>query len=126
MHSKTCLQEFTRCSALSILGMLGVSSYILADTFFVSRALGAHGLAALNLAIPVFYVVSGVGMMLGMGGATKFSVCRGQGDPERGNAVYRNILFFGAAAAQGVMGGGQRPAAGSSVRRGGPKRGGCG
>ena len=37
---------------LSILGTLGVSCYILADTFFVSAGLGAKGLAALNLAIP--------------------------------------------------------------------------
>lgn len=37
---------------VSILGTLGVSCYILADTFFVSAGLGAKGLATLNLAIP--------------------------------------------------------------------------
>ena len=35
------------------LGMLGLSCYILADTFFVANRLGADGLAALNLAIPL-------------------------------------------------------------------------
>ena len=46
------LREFSRYTTLSILGTLGVSCYILADTFFVSAGLGAKGLATLNLAIP--------------------------------------------------------------------------
>ena len=39
---------FLHYSFLSMLGMLGISGYILADTFFVSLGLGADGLAALN------------------------------------------------------------------------------
>ena len=46
------LREFSRYTTLSILGTLGVSCYILADTFFVSAGLGAKGLATLNLSIP--------------------------------------------------------------------------
>ncbi len=99
MPQKSCFQEFARYSVLSVLGTLGVSCYILADTFFISWALGARGLAALNIAIPVFNLIFGIGQMLGMGGATKFSICKGQGDRARGNTVYRNILFLGAAAA---------------------------
>lgn len=34
------------------MGMIGLSCYILADTFFVSKGLGTNGLTALNLAIP--------------------------------------------------------------------------
>lgn len=47
MEKRSCFREFSRYTTLSILGTLGVSCYILADTFFVSA-----GLAALNLAIP--------------------------------------------------------------------------
>ncbi len=47
-------QEFLRYSLLNMLGMIGLSCYILADTFFVSKGLGTKGLAALNLAIPVY------------------------------------------------------------------------
>lgn len=49
---KSVFREFARYTSLNVLGMLGLSCYILADTFFVSAGLGAKGLAALNLAIP--------------------------------------------------------------------------
>lgn len=52
MEKRSCFRELSRYTTLSILGTLGVSCYILADTFFVSAGLGAKGLAALNLAIP--------------------------------------------------------------------------
>ena len=51
-NDKSCLKDFIRYSSLNVLGMLGLSCYILADTFFISKALGANGLTALNLAIP--------------------------------------------------------------------------
>ena len=61
------IKSFSKYVSLSILGMLGLSCYILADTFFVSVALGPRGLTALNLAIPVYSFVHGIGLMLGMG-----------------------------------------------------------
>ena len=54
MEKRSCFREFFRYTMLSILGTLGVSCYILAYTFFVSVGLGTKGLAALNLAIPVY------------------------------------------------------------------------
>ena len=51
--------EFLRYSTLNILGMMGLSCYILADTFFVSKALGSVGLTALNLAIPAYNFIHG-------------------------------------------------------------------
>lgn len=73
---KKCLKEFLRYSSLNILGMLGLSCYILADTFFVSKAMGTNGLAALNIALPVFSFMLGVGLMLGMGGGIKYSILK--------------------------------------------------
>ena len=46
------LKDFSKYVSLNILGMIGLSCYILADTFFVSKALGANGIAALNFSIP--------------------------------------------------------------------------
>ena len=48
------MKEFARYVTLSILGQLGISCYIIADTFFISKGLGANGLTALNLAIPIY------------------------------------------------------------------------
>ena len=61
------LRAFARYASLNVLGMIGLSCYILADTFFVARGLGADGLTALNLAVPVYSFVHGSGLMLGMG-----------------------------------------------------------
>ena len=60
------------------MGMIGLSCYILADTFFVSKGLGTNGLTALNLAIPIYSFIHGSGLMIGMGGGTKYSIFKSQ------------------------------------------------
>lgn len=72
MENARPFQEFARYSSLSVLGMIAISCYILADTFFVSRSLGTNGLAALNLAIPAYNFIHGTGLMLGMGAPPAF------------------------------------------------------
>ena len=71
MAETNCFRDFAKYSSLNVLGMIGLSCYILADTFFVSKGLGADGLTALNLAIPIYNFISGSGLMIGMGGGTK-------------------------------------------------------
>lgn len=68
------LRRFSGYVFLSILGMLGFSLYILADTFFISQGCGKDGLAALNLAIPLYSFMQGTGLMLGIGGATRYTL----------------------------------------------------
>ena len=46
-------KAFGKYVAFNVMGALGLSCYILADTYFVAAGAGAEGLAALNLAIPV-------------------------------------------------------------------------
>ena len=94
MEKRSYLKEFTNYTFLSVLGTLGVSCYILADTFFISKGLGANGLTALNLAIPVYNFIYGTGLMLGMGAATRFSVCKSQGRQDEINRLYSNTIFI--------------------------------
>ena len=65
MGQNRLLKEYGKYVCLNVLGMIGLSCYILADTFFVSLGLGNAGLTALNLAIPVYSAVHGTGLMLG-------------------------------------------------------------
>ncbi len=97
MKEKGLLKEFARYVVSNICGMIGLSCYILADTFFISRGLGARGLAALNLAIPVYSFVHGSGLMLGMGGATGYSICAGRGDSKNGDSIFSNAVYAMAA-----------------------------
>ncbi len=99
MTTQTLRQDFGRYVSLSVLGMIAVSCYILADTFFVAQGLGTTGLAALNLAIPVYNVIHGTGLLLGMGGATKFAILKSQGAHRRADSVFTHTLGMAAAAA---------------------------
>ena len=48
------LKRFTKYVTQSVAGMIGISVYVLADTFFISVYSGADGLAILNLIMPVW------------------------------------------------------------------------
>ena len=108
MKNINVFKEFAKYASLNVMGMIGMSCYILADTFFVSRGLGTNGLAALNLAIPVFNFINGVGLMLGMGGATKYSISKGRSSASVTNEIFTNtfclgILFAAVFAAAGIF-----------------------
>lgn len=94
MREKALIKQFARYVSLNICGMVGLSCYILADTYFVSKGLGANGLTALNLAIPIYSLVHGCGLMLGMGGATKYSIYIGQREYENADKSFSNTMYI--------------------------------
>lgn len=67
------LKEYILYISLNILSTIGMSCYIFADTLFISQGIGANGLAALNVAIPGFSLISATGIMLGLGGSICYS-----------------------------------------------------
>ena len=77
----------------NICGMLGISAYILADTFFISLAEGSNGLTALNLVLPLYSIIFGVGSMIGVGSATKFKIHHARGDKEA-DIYFSNAILF--------------------------------
>ncbi len=95
MKNNSYFEEFVKYTLFSILGTLGVSCYIIADTFFISKGLGVNGMASLNLAIPVYNFIYGAGLMLGMGGCTKFSICKSQNDKRKMDEIFTITLIFG-------------------------------
>lgn len=96
MESSNCLKDFFKYASFNVLGMLGLSCYILADTFFVSKGLGTNGLTALNLAIPFYSFIHGSGLMIGMGGGTKYSIQKSQGAHQQANHTFTNAVFLAA------------------------------
>ena len=91
---KSTIREFARYTALNIIAMLSLSGYILADTFFIANGIGAYGLAALNFALPVFGLVFGIALMLGIGGATKYTILKSQGDGVAANKIFTMTLLI--------------------------------
>lgn len=101
MKNKGYLYEFIKYSSLNALGMIGLSCYILADTYFISKGMGADGLAALNLAIPVYSFMHGCGLMIGMGGATKYSIGKSRNGTDGG--VFSSAAVMAALLAAAFM-----------------------
>lgn len=74
------MKKFLKYELQSVAGMVGISVYILADTFFISVYAGADGLAMLNLVLPVYGVIYAIGSMIGIGSATRYGINRAKGE----------------------------------------------
>ena len=85
--------SFIKYVSQSVMGMVGISCYILADTWFVAAALGAEGLAALNLAIVFYSLLNAAGLMAGIGGATLFSLSLSSGRRGRSEIFSATVIL---------------------------------
>ncbi len=79
---------FFQYTSLGILSMIGTSLFILADTFFIANGVGAEGLAALNIVLPMVNLFNGLGWMFGVGGATLFSIEKARNHFKEGKAIF--------------------------------------
>lgn len=95
-QKRTITKQFAEYVSMNVLGMIGISLYILADTFFVSNGVGIKGLTALNLAIPVFNLIFAVGLMCGMGGSTRYAILRGEGEHEKAEEMFTQSVYAAA------------------------------
>lgn len=90
------LKRFAKYVSFNVLGMLGVSCYVLADTYFVSNGVGALGLTALNLAVPVFSFIQCIALLFGVGGGIKYAITRASGNQQEANSIFSTSLVLGA------------------------------
>lgn len=67
----------------SIISMIMVLLYNLADTFFIGQTKNAYMVAAVSLVTPVFLIFMAVGMLFGIGGTSLISRLLGEGRGER-------------------------------------------
>ena len=89
------MRKYLRFVSQSVLGMLGLSVYILADTFFIANYIGADGLASLNLALPIYGIINGTGLLIGIGGGVRYTLRHTRGD-ENADSVFTASLLMGA------------------------------
>lgn len=90
-------KNFAKYVSLNVLGMIGLSCYILVDTFFISLALGSLGIAGLNISISIYSIINGLGLMIGLGGASRFTIFRTKKDTAAANRIYSLALTTGLA-----------------------------
>jgi len=97
MDKKTIYRDFAKYVSLSVLGMTCFSVYVLADTFFIANALGANGLTALNFSISIFSILQGVSLMIGIGGATRYTILKNEDNNKDANLLFTHSLAVGSA-----------------------------
>lgn len=76
MNTMSIKKEFAKYVSLNILGMVGMSCYIIADTYFISKSQGSMGITALNLVLPVYNLIFGIGNMIGIGSAIRYGIAK--------------------------------------------------
>jgi putative MATE family efflux protein len=93
MKKTAIFRDFTKYVCLNVLGMVCFSLYVLADTFFIAQALGANGLTGLNLSLSVYSVLQGFALMIGIGGATQYTILKSKN--ENANTIFTYSLLIG-------------------------------
>lgn len=69
-YEKTSIGKlFVKQLVPSILGMAFTALFVIMDGIFVGRGIGSDALAAVNIIAPLFTIMTGVGLMFGMGAA---------------------------------------------------------
>ncbi len=80
----------------SVSATMVTSIYILADTMMIGRGVGANGLAALNILLPMYSTFYGFGMMCGIGGSVLFGFSRGKGEEQEARGYFTTALILAA------------------------------
>lgn len=83
----------------SVISMLVSAMYNIVDQIFIGQGVGLYGNAATNVAFPLTTLATGLGLLLGIGGASNFNLEMGKKKPERAKkiagAAYGSLLLSG-------------------------------
>lgn len=82
----------------SITATLVSSLYNIVDQVFIGQGVGYLGNAATNVSYPLSTICLAISLLLGIGSASRFSLCLGRKEPERAAALAGNGVVLMAAA----------------------------
>lgn len=77
----------------SIIAMVLTSMINIVDGMFIGRYVGAEGLAAVNLGLPIVYLYLAVGLMIAVGGISIAGRLLGEGEIESANQIFRQTIM---------------------------------
>ena len=90
----TINQNFWRYAIPSIAAMLVTGLYQIVDGIFVGHYVGYQGLAAINMAWPITYLLSGLGLMIGIGSGTLISIARGENNSQHAQRALDHAVLL--------------------------------
>ncbi|MFK7935598.1 MAG: MATE family efflux transporter [Saprospiraceae bacterium] len=74
------------------IGILVMSIYFIVDTIFVGRYVGTLGIAAITVVMPITFLISSLGMSIGVGGASIISRALGGDDRQKAFCTFGNMI----------------------------------
>lgn len=77
----------------SICATMVTSVYVIADTVMVGHGIGPKALVALNLLLPLFSLLFGIGNMFGIGGGVLCSIAIGSDDKNKADTVFSTSII---------------------------------
>ncbi|MDD2235137.1 MAG: MATE family efflux transporter [Desulfitobacteriaceae bacterium] len=78
----------------SLFGMLLMAINLLIDGLFVSHGVGEQALAGVNIASPIYSIIFSISLLIGMGGATLYSIALGKNNPRRAQEIFTHALIL--------------------------------
>lgn len=75
-------------------GILVMSIYGIVDTLFVGRYVGTLGIGAITVIMPISFLISSIGMAIGIGGTSVLSRAMGEEDTEKVQKTFGNQVFL--------------------------------
>ncbi|WP_236689297.1 MATE family efflux transporter [Photobacterium kishitanii] len=81
-QNSSIARTFWRYTIPTVAAMAVNGLYQVVDGVFVGHYVGAEGLAAINTSWPVIALVSGLGLLIGMGAGSLISIYRGEQNTE--------------------------------------------
>lgn len=83
-----------KLSIPATIGMMVHGLYNIVDTFFVGRFAGTLGIGGISIAFPVQMIIMGIGMTIGIGGASVLSRRMGEKDKDGTSLALGNMILL--------------------------------
>lgn len=83
-----------KLSIPSIIGMLAISIYHIADTIFIGHGVGAMAIAGVSVAMPLLMTLNVFGHAIGIGGASIISRAFGSKDKEKAEKTLNQLMWL--------------------------------
>jgi Na+-driven multidrug efflux pump len=74
------------------IGILVMSVYMIVDTIFVGQWVGSLAIAAITVVLPITFLISSIGMAIGVGGGSIISRALGAQNKDKANITFGNQI----------------------------------
>lgn len=94
LRTQSVSKSFFQYFLPTLFGMMLMSVNIVIDGIFVGNGVGSVALASVNIAVPVFSIIISIALLIGIGGATLYSMAMGEEAPQRAQEIFTMSMYL--------------------------------